>query len=448
MLTLRDRLQALKESRLLAAAGTEAAAKEVAGAAEPPGAAPERPDQGRRDIAAVIPPGEGEELETPYGPCFHRVVRYPLAYRRGCHTLAEALALPPEIGGRLARPRLAEVDWRQAVFLDTETTGLAGGTGTFAFLVGAGCFAGGEFVLHQFFLRDYGDEPALLWALGRLLSDFPVLVTFNGRRFDWPLLEARFTVTRLRPALPRLAHLDLLYAAWTLWKRRLGSCRLSRLEEAVLGVGREGDVPGWLIPQLYFTYLRSGDAGPLAPVLHHNLLDILSLVSLAAAVGKRLSAPVEYGAPPHIAAPGLAAEDLLAVGRFYEREGETETALRCYRHAGGLGEATPLSGAERSCRRDALTCLGALAKRQGRWPLAEEAWWQLAEEFRSAEALIELAKLYEHRYRDVVRAREVTDRAVELIRLRQQLSYHCETGTLSELVRRRERLTEKLAKRG
>ncbi|HHW13339.1 MAG TPA: hypothetical protein GXX28_00200, partial [Firmicutes bacterium] len=443
-----DRLQALKESRLLAAVEAGATAENPVAALERPVAAAERPGRGVLDIAAVVPPGEGEELETPYGPCFHRMVRYPLAHRRGCHTLAEALALPPEIGGRLARPRLPEVDWRQAAFLDTETTGLAGGTGTFAFLVGVGHFVGGEFALHQFFLRDYAGEPALLWALGQLLVEFPVLVTFNGRRFDWPLLEARFTVARLRAVLPRPVHLDLLYPAWALWKRRLGSCRLCRLEEAVLGAEREADVPGWLIPQLYFTYLRSGDAGPLAPVLHHNLLDILSLVSLTAAVGDRLTAPRKPGTAGDDGGPQtVPGEDLLAVGRFYEREGEAETALQYYL-AVGLGEGAAAAGAGRSVRREALAYLGALAKREGRWALAEEAWGRLAEEFHSAEALIELAKLYEHRYDDPERAREATDRAAELVRLRRQLLCRPEAGLLSELARRRERLSRKLAKRG
>lgn len=412
MLTLKERLQALKESHALSPA------------AVPGGRRP------RVDIAAVIPAGEGEELETPLGPCFHRLVRYPVAHRRGQHALAEALSLPPEVGGLLARPRQDGVDLRQAVFLDTETTGLAGGTGTFVFLVGLGHFTGeegaAEFHLHQFFLRDYSGEPGFLWAVGETLAPFPYLVTFNGRRFDWPLLETRFTVSRLRSALGRPVHLDLLYPSWTLWKRRLGSCRLARLEEAVLAAGREDDVPGWLIPELYFTYLRSGDASPLGRVLHHNLLDILSLVSLTAAVGYRLQAPAE----------ALPAADLLAVGHFYEREGKAEAAVRCYQGACQDG----------ACGREALRRLGALAKRQGESGVAEEVWVRLAREHGSLEALVELAKLYEHRYADPARAHEVTAEAIEVARRRQERSCQREAETLSNLIHRQERLLRKLAK--
>ncbi|MDI6871087.1 MAG: ribonuclease H-like domain-containing protein [Bacillota bacterium] len=422
MLTLRERLQALKDIQALK--------PESRPTADESPAVPPRCAQ-RVDIATVVPRQEAGELETPFGPCFHRVVRYPLAYRRGCHALGEALALPPEVGGRLARPRLAGADLAQAAFLDTETTGLAGGTGTFVFLVGLGHFAGEgeaqEFVLHQFFLRDYSAEPAFLWAVGQELAPFPYLVTFNGRRFDWPLLEARFTVARLRSSLPSPAHLDLLYPSWTLWKRRLGTCRLSHLEEAVLGAPREEDVPGWLIPRLYFAYLRSGDAGPLAPVLRHNLLDILSLVSLTAAVGSRLHAPEGR----------LPAGDLVAVGHFYERQGEAGVAARCYQEASRDG----------SCCREALWRLGMLAKRHKEYRLAEEAWTRLAEEFGSIEALVELAKLYEHRYGDPARASEVTELAMRVARCRAERFCQRETEALSALTLRRERLARKLAKK-
>jgi uncharacterized protein YprB with RNaseH-like and TPR domain len=414
MLTLRERLKALQQSEDRGSGQATAC---------------------RLDIARLVPPEESQEVATPFGPCFHRVVRYPLRHRHGHHALEEPLALPPEIAGRLARPRLDSVDLSRAAFLDMETTGLAGGAGTFAFLAGVGHFTGEgeEFVLHQFFLRDCAGEPAFLWAVGEVLAPLPYLITFNGRRFDWPLLEARFTVARLRATLPRPAHLDLLYPSWALWKRRLGSCRLSRLEEQVLGVGREEDVPGWLIPQLYFTYLRSEDAGPLAPVLHHNLLDILSLVTLTAAVGSRLHAPEGAWA----AGGAWPAADLLAVGHFYERQGEARTAFRCYREASG----------DPVCGREALFRLGALAKRCREHRLAEEVWTRLAEEFASLEALVELAKLYEHRYGDPARAQKLTERAIEAAQARAERFGRPAADTLSALSRRRERLAGKLAKR-
>jgi tetratricopeptide (TPR) repeat protein len=330
------------------------------------------------------------------------------------------------VGGRLARPRLPGVDFRQAVFLDTETTGLSGGTGTYAFLVGFGHFAGEEFLLHQYFLRHYGEEPAVLWAVGEALKPFPYLVTFNGRRFDWPLLETRFTCTRLRSCLPSFAHVDLLYPSWTLWRQRLGSCRLGNLEGAVLAAPRHGDVPGELIPGLYFTYLRTGDARPLVPVLEHNLLDLLSLVSLTAAIGHRLAYPGGWADR----------EDLLAVGRFYEREGEETVAACCYREAatGGGG------------RREALHRLAALAKRQGDYQTAEGSLLSLADEYESLEALIELAKLYEHRLASLDRARDYTERALALVRRRAGGYGRQGAGILADLGHRRERLLRKLSR--
>lgn len=430
MLTLKERLAALREIQEAVIARSPQRSARPGGREDGADyAVAARCGAVRVDIASVVPRGEGTELETPFGPCFHREVRYPAAHRHGLHALGEALELPLEIGGRLVRPRLPGVDLRQAAFLDTETTGLAGGTGTVAFLVGLGHFEGEpgeeEFVLHQFFLRDHSGEPALLWAVRERLAPLPFLVTFNGRRFDWPLLEARFTVARMRSSIPHPAHLDLLYPSWALWKRRLGSCRLSNLEAKVLGACREDDVPGWLIPNIYFTYLRSGDASPLGPVLHHNLLDILSLVGLTVAVGRRLHAP-----------EGLPAEDLLAVGQFYEREGETQTAARCYREASCAG----------ACGPEALRRLGALAKKRREYAVAEEAWWRLAREHRSLDALVELAKLYEHRYGNPARASEVTEEALRLVRQRAQQFRRGEGEALSELTRRRERLARKLAK--
>src|SRR5690606_37808519 len=170
-----------------------------------------------------------------------------------------------------------------------ETTGLSRGTGTYAFLVGVGRFVEGDFRLRQFFMRDYDDEYPMLEALRAELAEAEAIVTFNGRSFDWPLLETRSTMNRLR--LPRLPHLDLLYPARRLWRPIIGGCRLSELEGAVLGLERHDDVPGYLIPQLYFDFLQTGDATPLTGVLVHNRLDILSMAALVGYVGQAISSP-------------------------------------------------------------------------------------------------------------------------------------------------------------
>ena len=175
------------------------------------------------------------------------------------------------------------------VYLDTETTGLAGGTGTCAFLIGIGTLEGTQFVVRQFFLRDYPEEKAILHALAEILGGFDGLVTYNGKTFDIPLLETRYALARQKSPFGRMLHLDALHPARRLWRLRLESCKLQDLESAVLGIEREGDIPGSEIPAIYFDYLREGDARGLQPVFHHNALDIMTLaaitVELARAIG-------------------------------------------------------------------------------------------------------------------------------------------------------------------
>src|SRR5438874_6395318 len=185
------------------------------------------------------------------------------------------------------KTRAALEDPSKWLFLDTETTGLSGGTGTYAFLVGLAWWDAGGLQVEQLFLRDFAEEHSILQEVAARLAERPVLVTFNGKTFDWPLLENRFTMTRAI-AVPRLAaHLDLLHPARALWKLRLGSVRLVELERHVLDAGigwhREEDVLAALIPQHYFDYLRGGPAEPLAAVVRHNQMDLRGLAGL---VGK------------------------------------------------------------------------------------------------------------------------------------------------------------------
>src|SRR6266403_41656 len=184
------------------------------------------------------------------------------------------------------RTRAALADPEKWLFLDTETTGLAGGTGTYAFLVGLAWWDAGGLQVEQFFMRDFSEEHSLLHELSARVASRPVLVTFNGKSFDWPLLESRFTMTR-SIAVPKLAaHLDLLHPARALWKLRLGSVRLVELERHVLdaprlGWRRDDDVSSALIPQFYFDYLRGGPAEPLAGVVRHNQMDLRELALMA-----------------------------------------------------------------------------------------------------------------------------------------------------------------------
>src|SRR4051794_13065804 len=221
-----------------------------------------------RGIAEL--PG-GREEATPFGPCYVLERRYSLDHRHGPHPLGALRHVAPgllaDLGGD---PRLATLPHERLVLLDTETTGLAGGTGTHVFLVGLGFLASEpdgatSFVVRQYFLRQLREERALLHALGATLADFGVLVSFNGKSFDWPLLTTRFIMQRLGPHRDGRAwpHLDLLHPSRRVWKHRLPSCSLGTLEQEILGVRRDSDVPGALIPELYFRYLRDGDTRPL-----------------------------------------------------------------------------------------------------------------------------------------------------------------------------------------
>src|SRR5216683_1428707 len=222
------------------------------------------------------------------------------------------------------KTRAALSDPAKWLFLDTETTGLAGGTGTYAFLIGLAWWDAGGLQVEQFFMRDFAEEHSLLHELSARVAERPVLVTFNGKSFDWPLLENRFTMTR-SIAVPRLAaHLDLLHPARALWKLRLGSVRLVELERHVLdaprlGWHRENDVSSALIPQFYFDYLRGGPAEPLAGVVRHNQMDLRGLAALFCKMNDFLAE--EPG--PFEPVEGL---DLFGLSKFLLRRGEPNRA--------------------------------------------------------------------------------------------------------------------------
>ena len=316
----------------------------------------------------------GEVLENEAGACFHTARNYAFHRRHGN---AEISAIAESHAGPLGIVRPPQ-HW---AFLDTETTGLAGGTGTYAFLIGIGEVAASGFCVHQFFMRDFSEEPALLAAVENFLARFDVLVTYNGKAFDAPLLETRYRMARRRVPHQRLEHLDLLHAARRLWKLRLKSCRLVELETAVLGFERQGDLPGELIPYYYFDFLRTHDALRLVPVFHHNRMDILTLGCLTALVLAALGEPSR--------APLAHPVDLYSLAAWVARIGKRESALELYARA--LRAGLPQAVEER-----ALWEKAALHKR-GRDYTAAVALWQ---ELDTPEALEELAKYYEHRARD------------------------------------------------
>ncbi len=248
----------------------------------------------------------------------------------------------------------------RAVFLDLETTGLSGGAGTVAFLVGCGYFDGGAFQVRQFLLTSYSAERALLCAAAELLADADLIVTYNGKTFDLPVMETRWAFHRMPAPFDDVPHFDMLHPARRLWKERVddGGCRLTTLERILLNMRRVGDVDGFEIPGRFFQFLRTSDARPLEPVLEHNRLD---LVSLAAVTSRalRLASGGEEACRD--------AREALPVGRVLERAGELARAEACYRRAAG----SPCV----STRAEAFYRLGIRARRDRRFVEAA-GWWR------------------------------------------------------------------------
>jgi uncharacterized protein YprB with RNaseH-like and TPR domain len=321
-------------------------------------------------------------------------------------------------------PGLGGFDLGDAVFLDTETTGLAGGTGTAAFLVGVGYVDGDRFRVKQYFMRDYHEEAALLRGVAEDVWRFRHVVTFNGRTFDVPLLESRYRLNRERFPLGGARHLDLLHPARRLWKARLESCRLQVLERALLGVRRVGDVDGDEIPRIYFDFVRRRDGRAMARVLEHNRTDVVSLAALAA-----LACQWVEGA--HAQDP----RDLYSLGQVYERAAHFERSEEQYRRA--------LECGDHPVRVPALLRLADRAKKRGDLALAVPLWEEAAEAGHWW-ALRELARHHEHRTRDLGRALGCVERALCRLRGTPDAAPH----RMSDLMRRRERIVGKLEAAG
>ncbi len=311
----------------------------------------------------------------------------------GLHAFSRVTSLSPAGMAMVSKdPELEYTDLTRCLFLDTETTGLGMGAGTYVFLVGAGFLDGTSFRVKQFFLTSPSHEGTFLDSLSEFLADFSTVVSFNGKAFDLPLLENRFVMHRRQFPLRARPHIDLLHPARRLWKRRLESCALSSLEAAILGLARtQEDVPGWEIPSRYFRYQRTGDSRELEGVFYHNLQDILSLAALTVHVDRLISDPV----------CGLVTDgvDFLCLGKTFARGGDVDTAVRCFEEA----LRRPMIPADRA---DCLIRLSTLQKRERRWDAAITIWETLVDEGGDASLYgrVELAKYYEHVEHDYISA--------------------------------------------
>ncbi|NLC69461.1 MAG: hypothetical protein GX754_11920 [Clostridiaceae bacterium] len=361
---------------------------------------------------------EGEIYKNEEGCCFITENRYPLTYLHGGCRLGDVAAgisssslkrLCPgfrPVGDDSAYNNTnigidTNIDIRDFLFLDIETTGLAGGVGTVAFLVGTGFFKDDSFVVRQYFMRDYDEEIAMLKALNLLFPPYKVLVTFNGKAFDMNIIRTRYTYNRTRCELDEeeTGHIDLLLLARRLWKEKLESCSLSSLEENILGESRVDDIPGELIPQVYFKYVVDRDAREIKRVMKHNELDILSMVALLNKINNMLRDPILETSCDY---------ELMGVGKVLESAGDSELVVECFEKC--MKSGSPYT------RYTALKKLTRIYKREGNYAKAVEIWDITArnQDFFSIFSLIELAKYYEHKEKNIDKAIEVTERAMRL----------------------------------
>jgi uncharacterized protein len=296
-------------------------------------------------------------------------------------------------------------DPRQWLFLDTETTGIMGGSGTYAFMVGIAWWDAGGLEVEQFFMRDHSEEHALLVTLAERMAERCVLVTFNGKSFDWPLLETRYRMTRtLRPPAPR-AHLDFLHPARNLWRLRIGSVRLQELERHVLGWNRGADVASEFIPEIYFDFLRGGPPEPLVSIFLHNQMDLRGLAALSSRIVALLS-ETERDRKDGF--------ELFGLSRICERRGEAKRARKHYEQALAADDLPPET--DRVARRS----LARMAKREGDFSRARDLWEEmLGSSQEGFEAYEQLAIYYERHIREPQRAAVVSrDALAELQRAR------------------------------
>jgi uncharacterized protein YprB with RNaseH-like and TPR domain len=342
----------------------------------------------------------GEEVATPHGVHYETERLYERQRRHGSVGIVDLESLSHDLLDPISNGQIRGVPPEKWCFLDTETTGLAGGSGTYAFLVGVGRITPQGFRVRQFFMRDFGEEASQLSALTEHLKQFEVLITYNGRTFDQPLLETRYRMTRQRPPFSSLEHLDLLFGARRLWNLRFDSCRLVELENQILGVERQGDLPGDLIPYVYFEYVRTHEIFRLMPVFHHNAIDILTLACLTAIVPRAFhvdQAEFSHGA------------EIVGLARWWRQAEQHENALSLFRQAIEKNLSDELLFRT-------LWDIAALEKKLGREHAALPVLTDLAASRNPwrASAFVELAKYYERRERNYALALEMTRSALEL----------------------------------
>jgi hypothetical protein len=298
---------------------------------------------------------------------------------------------------------ISSIPFNQFLFIDTETTGLAGGAGTYVFLIGAAKFENEGFHFAQFFLQDPANELAQLAALENYCSSAKVIISYNGKSFDLPRLQTRYRFHGWPHPFEDVLHIDLLHIARRLWKSHLTSCSLGDIEHHLLGVTRSSlDVPGWQVASLFFDYLQNGDPTPLSSVFYHNEVDVISLITLLNYITNRLSFP--------LADKYQSFDDLVSIGIYLAHHNQSQSAQSVLSHTVNnidLPDHLYLS---------ALSNLASLHKKSEDYSKAVPLW-EIIASHNVLQAHTELAMYYEHKKTDFQEAIHWTLSAVEILSL-------------------------------
>lgn len=357
-----------------------------------PASAVSKSDQVKRgSLDAVI---DGKVVSNSLGDFVIKEMLYPLDYQHGIVFFEKTVVT--ETINRAARISSETASIEKLLFIDTETSGLSCGAGTFAFLVGIGRFTEKGFLLTQLIMRDPGEESALLLHLLNSISNDTIFVSFNGKSFDLPLLQNRFVLNRLRVSLREFQHLDMLHISRKLWRRSLESCALKDLETAILKFDRSNeDVPGWMIPDIYFAFLRTGDPSSLKDVVYHNAQDILSLAALFLYVTNLLE--------KNVSLENIPVNDLIAISRIYWELGSVDVSLQI------LNAILPRIH-EQNQVVTVNTMLGTYYKKIKVLDKSVDHW-EIAAEKGDISSCVELSMYYEHVLKDYTKALDWCEKA-------------------------------------
>jgi len=371
----------------------------------------------------------GEYINTPFGDIFRARTTYEKEHLHGKQSLDDFWEVHiPHLMQLGKLEDIEGIDLERTLFLDTEASGLSGGTGTYAFMIGLGYFHDDHFIVDQLFVDSYVKEEGMLDLLKEYLTASTLLVTFNGKSFDLNLLRTRYLLHGQSDPFTDIPHLDLLHPCRNLWDLDLVNCKLQTLEKEILDFYREDDTPGEEVPGIYFQFIRTGDASDIAGVFTHNVHDIVSLVGVTTMLEQNF-----HGARDIPMESGLT---MFSRGKIHERQGNISEALRCYESA--------LSDELSSQRRNqVLSRIAALYKKRGEWELAVRWWRQQIENMPVfiLEPYRELAKYFEHQVKDFEEALRLVDFALD------QIASH-RTDDIAALTHRRNRLSQKIERLG